>query len=96
MLTFEDCLALCDLTEKEISAIAEHEHIPDMVAIELGNYLVHTENGEWKITTMILNDIKNALNVGDTAHADELQDLLKQFVLTHPKMQEMIRQQTND
>ena len=27
MLTFEDCLALCELTEDEIDAIAEHEQI---------------------------------------------------------------------
>lgn len=91
MLTYEDCLGLCDLTEKEIAAIAEHEHIPDMVAIELGDYLVHTENGERKITTMILNDIKKALKANNTAHANELQDLLKQFVLTHPKMKNNIR-----
>lgn len=91
MLTYEDCLGLCDLTEKEIAAIAEHEHIPGMVAIELGDYLVHTENGERKITTMFLNDIKKALKANNTAHANELQDLLKQFVLTHPKMKNNIR-----
>lgn len=95
MLTFEDCLALCDLTEQEISAIAEHEHIPDMVAIELGGYLMRTENGEFTIKQMILDDIKQALNVGNTVHADELQALLKQFVMTHPKMKDMAQQQTD-
>jgi len=45
-LTFEDCLGLCDLSEAEILAIAEHEHLPAMAALELGNYLVCTANGE--------------------------------------------------
>jgi len=28
MLTIEDCIGLSELTEEEILAIAEHEHIP--------------------------------------------------------------------
>ena len=38
VLTLQDCIALSDLTEEEILAIAEHEHIPEIVAAELGNY----------------------------------------------------------
>ena len=34
MLTREDCLALCELTEGEVEAIAEHEHVPEMIAID--------------------------------------------------------------
>jgi hypothetical protein len=29
-----------ELTEEEIAAIAEHEHLPMIVAAELGNYLI--------------------------------------------------------
>lgn len=46
MLTLQDCIELSDLTEDEILAIAEHEHIPEMVAVELGSYLVYAPNGE--------------------------------------------------
>ena len=42
MLTLVDCLDLCDLGREEIEAIAEHEHLPEVIAAELGNYLVHT------------------------------------------------------
>ena len=42
MLTLLDCLELCELTEDEVLAIAEHEHITEMAALEFGNYLVHT------------------------------------------------------
>jgi len=46
MLTLEDCIAFSELSEDEIDAIAEHEHITEMAALELGNYLVHTPSGE--------------------------------------------------
>jgi len=36
MLTREDCLALCELSEDEVAAIAEHEHVPEIVAMEMG------------------------------------------------------------
>ena len=34
MLTFDDCLGLCELSEEEIRAIAEHEHLPEIVALD--------------------------------------------------------------
>ena len=48
-LGFEDCVGLCDLTEEEVLAIAEHEHIPAMAAVQLADYLVHTPGGEQRI-----------------------------------------------
>ena len=60
MLTFEDCLGLSGLTEKEIDAIAQHEHLPEIVALELGNYLLHQPDGAPKIRRMILDDIADA------------------------------------
>ena len=32
MITLEDCIAMCGLTEQEVLAIAEHEHIPEIAA----------------------------------------------------------------
>jgi hypothetical protein len=29
MITLEDCIALCGLTEAQVLAIAEHEHLPE-------------------------------------------------------------------
>ena len=84
MLTFEDCLALCDLTEEEIAAIAQHEHIPEIIAVELGAYLIHTENGERLINAMILDDIAEYRRKGDSKGAERLELVLKHFVATHP------------
>lgn len=83
MLTFEDCLAMSDLTEEEILAIAEHEHIPEMAALQLGNYLVHTANGEKRIKRIILDDIAHAKAAGDLHHALALKLVLKRFCDLH-------------
>jgi len=88
MLTYEDCLALCDLTGDEIGAIAEHEHIHDLIAIELGEYLVHTGDGERKIHSMILEVIEAHRLRGDLEGVERLELVLRYFVATHPKSSE--------
>jgi hypothetical protein len=60
-LTFEDCLGLCDLSEEEVLAIAEHEHIPAIAALELANYLIRTPAGEDRVKAMIRDDGLRAL-----------------------------------
>ncbi len=83
MLTLQDCIELSDLTEEEILAIAEHENIPEMVAVELGNYLVHTASGEKRIKRMIVNDINHARETGNVKHAAVLKSVLKHYVECH-------------
>ena len=39
MITLEDCVGLCGLTEEEVLAIAEHEHLPEVAATALAAYL---------------------------------------------------------
>ena len=83
MLTIQDCIELSDLTEDEILAIAEHENIPEMVAVELGSYLVHAENGEKRIKRMIVDDIKHARETGNLKHAAVLKSVLKHYLECH-------------
>ena len=88
MLSFEDCLGLCDLTEDEVLAIAEHEHIPEMAAVQLGHYLVHMPDGERRIKAIIRDDIAAAGRRGDHAHELALKLLLRNFLLQHPRCEE--------
>jgi len=83
MLTFEDCLGLSELTEDEILAIAEHEHIPELAALEMGNYLIHEPHGEERIKRFIVDDIKAARKHGDTRHAAVLKLVLRHFCQEH-------------
>ena len=66
MLTFEDCVALAELTAEEVAAIAAHEHVPEIIAAELGNYLVHDPHGVPRIRRIIVDDIAHARARGDT------------------------------
>ena len=87
MLTLQDCIELCDLTEEEVEAIAEHEHIPVIVAAELGNYLMHSPEGVPMIRKFIVEDIKAAEDRGDKAHVRLLKLVLWHFIQTHPEKQ---------
>ncbi len=79
MLTLKDCLGFCELTEDEIEAIAEHEHLPEIVAIELGQYLVHLPKGQNAIRQIIRDDIRVAEARGDGSHAAKLKLILRWF-----------------
>lgn len=85
MLTFDDCVALCELTEGEIAAIAEHEHLPMIVAAELGNYLIHGPDGALRIKRIILDDLLVADKAGDKDRALTLKLVLRHFVARHPE-----------
>jgi hypothetical protein len=80
LLTLEDCIGLCDLTREEIDAIAEHEHLPEVIATELGNYLVHTESGQRAIKKIIRDDICDAQARGDFRESAKLKLVLRHFI----------------
>ena len=83
MLTFEDCLGLSELTEDEILAIAEHERIPEIAALELGNFLVREADGEQCIKSFIVDDIEAASRKGDFRRAAVLRLVLRDFCEEH-------------
>jgi hypothetical protein len=85
MLTIQDCIELSGLTEEEVLAIAEHEHLPEMIAVELGNYLVQTPGGEKRIKTMIVDDMRAASERGDQKHLLELKLCLRHYLEHHAK-----------
>ena len=93
MLTLEECLGLCDLTEDEVLAVAEHEHIPEIAAVELGNYLVHRPDGEACIKAMIVDDMAAAAAGGRREHALALKLVLRNFILQHSRCEERHRRE---
>jgi hypothetical protein len=72
MISFEDCIALCGLTAQEVAAIAEHEHVPEVAAATLGQYLLKQEHGKEQICQMIIDDIRAALLAKNASHAARL------------------------
>lgn len=90
MLTLDDCIALCDLTEEEIEAIMEHEHVPAIVAVEMAQYLVGCPDGNRCLKRIILDDIQAAEAQGKNEHAMRLRMVLRHFIRTHPDFPEKL------
>lgn len=88
MLSLEDCIAMCGLTAEEVRAVAQHEHIPEIAATELGNYLVSSPEGELCIKEMIRDDIAHAIACGNRERELVLKLMLRNFVLQHPSCEE--------
>jgi len=86
MISFEDCFALCGLTRDEVLALAEHEHIPEIAAVALGQYLLNQPTGRTTIRAMIARNIHSARSRGDMRHAEELAVTLQHFVTSHPEV----------
>ncbi|MCV6589863.1 MAG: hypothetical protein OIF57_12665 [Marinobacterium sp.] len=84
MLTYEECLAMSDLTEGEINAIAEHEHLDPMIAMALGQYLI-THDNELKIKKIIMDDIRHAHRTRNYSHERVLRSVLQHFLQCHPE-----------
>ena len=85
MITFEDCIALCGLSREEVQAIAEHEHIPEVVAAGLAEVLLLQKHGAETVRHMIVEDIQAANGRGDTRRACELFVCLRHFIAEHPE-----------
>jgi hypothetical protein len=85
MITLEDCIAFCGLTEEEVLAIAEHEHSPEIVACALAEYLLNQEHGPEKIRDMIVDDVRSAQARGDREHVRTLLHVLHHFLKAHPQ-----------
>lgn len=85
MITLEDCLAFCNLTEEEILAIAEHEQMPEMAAIALGEYLLHEGKGADKIFQIVVDDIRAAQARNDREAVQALLHVLHHFIKRYPE-----------
>jgi hypothetical protein len=86
MISLEDCVALSGLTEEQVLAIAEHEHLPEMAATALAQYLSTQRHGMEKIRDMIVHDIRQAQQRRDKPHILTLLHVLHRFLKSHPEV----------
>jgi predicted protein tyrosine phosphatase len=85
MISLEDCIGMCGLDTDEVAAIGEHEHIPDIAAAALADYLLRQPDGPERILTMIVEDIHKALAAGHIRHGAQLLMALQHFLEQHPE-----------
>ena len=85
MITLEDCIGLCGLTEEEVLAVAEHEHLPEVAATALAQYLLSRDHGSAIIRDMIVEDIRLAQSSSNKDRVLTLLHVLHHFLITHPE-----------
>lgn len=84
MLSLQDVMDYCDLDEGEIAAVAEHEHIPLAVAAEMGETLLASPDGVFRLHTMIVENMTHAMECGEYTHVKELASVYQHLQRTHP------------
>ena len=84
MLTFEDCLHYCDLSEAEVDVVAEHEHLPEMVACELASCLMCSQEGQQTFMRFLEDDMQAALENQKVQKLAHLNDVKAQFAQSLP------------
>ena len=80
MISISECIAICGLDRDEIAVIAHHEHIPEVAASALANYLLHHEGDETEMRQMTAEDVHAAIEDGRLQHASELFMALREFL----------------
>ena len=85
MISLEDCVALCGLTEEQVLAIAQHKHLPEIEAMTLAQYLLRKDRGAHLIRDMIVDDIRQAQREGDRPRVLSLLHVLHHYLRQHPE-----------
>ena len=83
MLTLKECIDLSDLSDAEVAAIAEHEHVPDIIAAEIGCGLVHSPAGRVILKRYLHDNLVRAKAQHMDTKAKALALLLRQFDGAH-------------
>ena len=86
MIALEDCIGLCGLSEAEVAAVAEHEHLPEIAAANLARYLLGRDHGPEQIRDILVDDIRHSVRYGNSRHAAELIGALRHFLGEHPAL----------
>lgn len=84
MLSLQNSIAVCGLTKEEIEAIAEHEHVPEVIATEMAGYLAHTPEGMPVVRRVILDNLAEPKCTGNRVRVRRLRAALRRFLEEHP------------
>jgi len=84
MLSLDDCIAMSGLTEEEVAIIAEHEHLPLIVAAQLGHKLLKTPKGIFTLRGYIADALAQAKLEGRRSEAKRVDLVLSRFNAAHP------------
>jgi hypothetical protein len=84
MLTIQDCLDYCDLTDDEVDLFAAHEHIPREIASPIICSLVQTDEGVQLVCACLTDIVQSAVSSGELDQAEHVLHVYAEFRSTHP------------
>jgi hypothetical protein len=85
MLTAQECVDMSELGNEAIRAIAEHEHIPEVVAAELGQQLLKATGGIAEIRRFMQENLELAVQAGEQDKINDRKRVLEQFIASYRK-----------
>lgn len=84
MLTLTDCLHLTDVSEAELAAIAHHEHLPPLLALEKAHTFLQTDWGAPAMRQIALDELRDAMRSGDRDRVLSAMEQLRETCCAHP------------
>lgn len=85
MISIKECIDYADLTEDEVSTIAEHEHLPYAMAAHIACSLAQSEDGTEVLRCLLKNALCDAATCGRAETLSMTQRAYAQFVTNHPE-----------
>lgn len=79
MVSLQECMDLSGLDQEAVEIIARRQHVPDIVAAEMGYTLCRTPEGLRQLRRLIRDDLKRAARDGDLQRSLRLNRVLAQF-----------------
>jgi hypothetical protein len=84
MLSLDECIGMCGLTDDEVAIVAEHRRIPLMAAAQLGYALLRTPKGVFTLRSYFLDVLEQAKLCGKRDKARHVDEVLTRFNAAHP------------
>lgn len=84
MISLTECVDLSGLSADEVDVIAEHEHIPTIVAAELGFDLLTTPKGIYRLHSIMLDALEQAKLANDARKARRIDRIYSRFRVAYP------------
>lgn len=85
MISIQECLDYSDLTEDEVTAIAEHEHLPYGMAAQMACCLAQSKDGTEELRCLLKNAMCDAASCGHVGTLGISLRAYNQFVANHPE-----------
>ena len=85
MLTLQEIIDFVEIERSQLEAIAQLEHIPEVVAAELVAELTRTPHGVYRLHNLFLDAIEQAEYAGSRGKVRQLEEMYREFAHRFPK-----------